>query len=522
MLAIIIIAISLRLINLGNESLWYDEAFSLGISKFPVEKIISSTSQDVHPPFYYILLHYWINVFGDNDFALKLMSIFFSIISIIVVYIFVQRIYNFRVAVIASLLLSFSRLDIYYSREVRMYTLIALLTLISMICLYFYFEKKKKSYLLIFAISTTLNLYTHNFALFVFVAQFLLSVFYIVAISFKSNKNLPDNQSTTENTNGFLNDLISRDLINLSVAFISIIILFLPWIKVASNQFEIVRYDFWIPETTILAFGEIFIEFSGSLYLSLIFLLSYITYLIYNKRIKLSSITNLPNSLFIIWLVVPVSLPIIFSLTHITASIFKIRYLLPSLIPFVIIASLVLERILTKSKKTFIMIFGLILIFSIQIYIYENPKKFKERWREISTFIDDNFQKNDVVIFDVGNEFDKIGGCFTLTQHYLNNDFEYYYINNQKSIELLSKNIDRINNIFYIQRPPKPINNLLKNLTIEKYVSKDFPELRNFSIRYFFISNYENDNRDIFLEKRTESVPIKLIRFERTKAKQNK
>jgi mannosyltransferase len=65
-LVIVIIGLFLRVYHLGTQSLWYDEAWSVWISKLAAPQMVQATAADVHPPFYYFLLHYWMIVFGTS------------------------------------------------------------------------------------------------------------------------------------------------------------------------------------------------------------------------------------------------------------------------------------------------------------------------------------------------------------------------------------------------------------------------------------------------------------------------
>ncbi|MCX5698169.1 MAG: hypothetical protein NTX01_00500 [Candidatus Omnitrophica bacterium] len=73
-LIITIIAFGLRLYRLGACDFWYDEVFSVLISK--------SFLHNWNPPVYFGILHYWIKLFGVSEFALRFPSLMFSVVSI--------------------------------------------------------------------------------------------------------------------------------------------------------------------------------------------------------------------------------------------------------------------------------------------------------------------------------------------------------------------------------------------------------------------------------------------------------
>src|SRR6266851_3852750 len=65
---VVLTAFALRLFQLGTQSLWYDESVSLFIARQPIPELIAHTAGDVHPPLYYLLLHFWLQVAGTTEF----------------------------------------------------------------------------------------------------------------------------------------------------------------------------------------------------------------------------------------------------------------------------------------------------------------------------------------------------------------------------------------------------------------------------------------------------------------------
>src|SRR5205085_11298521 len=65
----------LRLFHLDAQSLWYDEGFSAWLSAMPLDQITARTAVDIHPPLYYYLLHFWIGLMGQSEFALRFLSL---------------------------------------------------------------------------------------------------------------------------------------------------------------------------------------------------------------------------------------------------------------------------------------------------------------------------------------------------------------------------------------------------------------------------------------------------------------
>ena len=127
LLAIVAGFLALSLSTLSKASIWFDEAFSAYIIRFNFGEIWHYTSVDVHPPMYYFVLKLWSGVFGTSDFALRSLSVFFGVITLLVAYFFTRRVFGKKIALAAAGFLAISPMLIRYSQEARMYTMVAFL-----------------------------------------------------------------------------------------------------------------------------------------------------------------------------------------------------------------------------------------------------------------------------------------------------------------------------------------------------------------------------------------------------------
>lgn len=124
---IVLLALVLRLYRLGAESLWYDETVSVHLAGKSLPALIEHTAGDIHPPGYYVLLHGWTRLAGDSDFAVALPSLFFGVLLLILAYWLGAKVFGVKAGLAAALLVAISPYNIWYSQEVRMYTLGAVL-----------------------------------------------------------------------------------------------------------------------------------------------------------------------------------------------------------------------------------------------------------------------------------------------------------------------------------------------------------------------------------------------------------
>ena len=170
LMAIILLAAVLRFYCLEDQSLWYDEGFSISLAKLPWSGTIAWTAQDVHPPLYYFLLHLWIRLCGDSALAVRAFSALAGIATVPLIYLLGKRILSDDVGLIAALLATLFPPYLYYSREARMYTLLTFLSLLSsyiLLCITDRRCKKGKRAALwaVYLLTSLTAAYVHYFAL---------------------------------------------------------------------------------------------------------------------------------------------------------------------------------------------------------------------------------------------------------------------------------------------------------------------------------------------------------------------
>ena len=163
------------------QSFWRDEGFSYLMAKKYIFQLLVSTARDFSPPFYYLILHYWMKIFGSSEISIRSLSLIFYWATLYVIFLFLKDIfkYSLKKSWFYLLLFALNPLLIYYSFEGRMYSMLAFFATLSYYSLY---KKNSKLYLL----SSILGLYTHYFMVLVIAAQYLFSKFkqLNVALSF--------------------------------------------------------------------------------------------------------------------------------------------------------------------------------------------------------------------------------------------------------------------------------------------------------------------------------------------------
>ena len=220
----LLLGFSLRLVRLDAREMWYDEAFAVLYAEKDLGSIVQGTvtpvegaAADIHPLLYYFFLHAWLEL-GQNPFVARFPSVVFGVLSICLVYLLGRELLGAQVGLLASVMTAVSPFHIWYSEEARMYSLLCLISLLS---IYFFVkacQEGKWSHWMAFTFSSSLSLYVHNLA---FLIPFSLIVFALA----------------TRRWNIFP---------RLLAAFVVIALLFLPWLVLVPGQFAKVQQAYWV------------------------------------------------------------------------------------------------------------------------------------------------------------------------------------------------------------------------------------------------------------------------------------
>src|SRR3954451_8686211 len=79
--ALVALSLALR-VGQMHVHFWIDEGLSVGISQHAIGDIPGVLRQDASPPLYYVLLHYWIEVFGRSEAQTHVFSLVCALLTI--------------------------------------------------------------------------------------------------------------------------------------------------------------------------------------------------------------------------------------------------------------------------------------------------------------------------------------------------------------------------------------------------------------------------------------------------------
>src|SRR3989344_4937465 len=386
---ILLLGVILRLISL-NQSLWIDEATSaLVVRDFTYSEIINYFSLgDFHPPFYYLLLKSWSEVFGTSEVGLRSLSVFLSVATIYVVYM-IGNFVNKKVGILSAIFLAINGLHIYYSQEARMYVIS---TFFVTLAVYFFMKtlSENKSINWVFlALAIGLNSLTD------YLPNLIIPVLWLAAIRLKKGI-------------GWWRKFLISHLI--------IIVAWLWWFPYFLKQLSFglstsATAPLWwnlLGKTSIknfllvpvkFVFGRI--SFENDLIYFLLASLVLTVYLI----IFLVSFRGLikQKHTFLLWGILPVVVAASVGFRIPVFYYFRLLFVLPAFI--LILAASVIQ--LPKKFQNLAILFILYVSTASSLYYLLTPRFHREGWRGAVIFIEENSKNADYgVIFSSGKQYE--------------------------------------------------------------------------------------------------------------------
>ncbi|MDD2482777.1 MAG: glycosyltransferase family 39 protein [Candidatus Shapirobacteria bacterium] len=358
-LIVLMLALDLGMIA-SNQSLWLDEAISANVAKMPIGEILKNFSiNDFHPPLYYWFLNIWTNIFGSRVAVLRFSSILFSVITVYFIYLIGKKIKNKKTGFLAALFLATNPLFVYFSQELRMYSMATMWLTIGF---YYFIKIKNKKYKI-------RDLVMFNLMMALAFGTFYGSIFLIASFA--------------------IYWLIKKEwklfwLTNIGIGLAIIILSPLLLTQIRNSQIMLAQVKNWM-----LVLGKV--NFKNLLLIPLKFSVGRISFLpkIWYYLIGGSWSLIILALLFLkkkkesnwlkLFLILPIILAIIFSIKSPLLQYFRFLYLVP------IMALILAINIDIKWQR--MMVSGVFLIFSL-IYLF-NPNYYREDWKGMTNFLQD-------------------------------------------------------------------------------------------------------------------------------------
>ncbi|MCR4296092.1 MAG: glycosyltransferase family 39 protein [Elusimicrobia bacterium] len=155
----------LRLLLLDAKSLWFDEASTMLLAGRPLAELAPLlVSNEINPPLYYALMHFWLGPFADPRAGLRLFSALCAVASVFAFRSLAGRLLPERARLPALVLAAASSFWIHVAQDGRAYSLLLLISLLSTRAALELAEGKPRARLwAAYAALAALGLYTHYY-----------------------------------------------------------------------------------------------------------------------------------------------------------------------------------------------------------------------------------------------------------------------------------------------------------------------------------------------------------------------
>jgi hypothetical protein len=163
---VVIVAAGLLLRFWTRSGMWLDEALTVDVARLPLHELPTRLKHDGAPPLYYVLLHFWIRLFGQSDDAVRSLSGVLAVLTLPVAWLCGKRFAGRSEAWTVLVLLASAPFAVYYATEARMYSLIILLTGLGFLALQRAVAAPRPSNLVATAVVTAALLYTQYWSLY--------------------------------------------------------------------------------------------------------------------------------------------------------------------------------------------------------------------------------------------------------------------------------------------------------------------------------------------------------------------
>lgn len=430
---ILIIASAMRLYHLTYQSIWLDEIASITEANpaLPWSDLeMTILASDPHPQLYFVLLKSMFILFGYTIFVARFFSAVVGTLGVFSIYLLGTEIMNKRVGLIAAFLLAINAFGLNYSQEVRMYSLLLLLTILSFYRLVVFLKNTTYKNAVWYGVFTGLMVFTQFFGLFILASQLFILFIFLVRTGKKDRLQF------------FLKSLVSGVVAAL---------IFLPALHIFIETTK-KKYAVFQP-TTIEDIKQIFKDFAGNsdtiIWISILIMLVYFFFVFKGKLFKNKN-ESLTILVLLSWIFVSMGLPILRS--YLVTPMINSRYFIGALPPIILLVALGIDKMGKKAIQiTVVAVFALI---SFNQLINENDyynKISKGQFREIADYVISQNKEKDPVVCNLSWYLIYLFDRYNAKTPFVNEVFEDY-------VQKMMKNQQGIKPFWYFGAFGNPLN----------------------------------------------------------------
>lgn len=162
--AILLTALALRLYKLERSSLWLDELMQVAAARSRWLAVPKGALG--HPgaaPLDYLITHFVYYYIGRSEGILRLPAVLWGVLSVATVYFLGKRMFDKTTGFLAAALLTILPSHVYYSQEMRPYSLAALMVLLATFAFYHALGRNTRGAWALYGLTLVVGMYAHYY-----------------------------------------------------------------------------------------------------------------------------------------------------------------------------------------------------------------------------------------------------------------------------------------------------------------------------------------------------------------------
>ncbi len=158
---ILSLAFALRVWDLNARSLWLDEALEYWVAASALPDLVLNIREKLYdPPLYSLLLHFWLQL-SPNEFFLRYLSVFFSLLAVSGIICLGRSLSGWSTGLAAGLIMAILPGQIRYAQEVGQYALMQSVLVLNLIALLRLLVKPGWAAFFLWGVSAVIGVYSY-------------------------------------------------------------------------------------------------------------------------------------------------------------------------------------------------------------------------------------------------------------------------------------------------------------------------------------------------------------------------
>ena len=172
---IAVVGLMVGFVRIGAESIWLDESFSIWAAKQSFSQMMDIARWDPHPPLHYLLLKFWMAIFGTSEASARGLSAVAGAGAVWAIGHLFFTLRQTETGLYAASLLAFSPMHVWFSQETRSVTLFFLAAVLTTATFLRVMQDPTWRNAAFYVLSAVFVFHTHAYSVFLFAA--LLAIY---------------------------------------------------------------------------------------------------------------------------------------------------------------------------------------------------------------------------------------------------------------------------------------------------------------------------------------------------------